>query len=69
MIVKIQKPLMTNGDEPLAYIYNQSRSVELHIPLSTVESLFEEGEFKIFAKARLIGTTLKILGKAKWQDW
>lgn len=69
MIVKIQRPLMTNGDEPMALIYNQSKTHMVHVPLSTVESMFEEGEQKIYAKARMVGTTLHIRSKTEPRDW
>ena len=33
MIIKIQRPLMTNGDEPMAFVYDQyRRNINAMIP-------------------------------------
>jgi hypothetical protein len=69
MIVKIQKPLMTNGGEPMALIYNQSRSIHIQIPFSRVQHLFDEDEIKIFAKARVFMKQLNILSKVEDRSW
>ena len=60
---------MTNSREPMALIYNQSRSVNIQIPFSQVEHMFEEHEIKIYAKARIFAKQLIIVGKATEQDW
>ncbi len=69
MIVKIQKPLMTNGDEPMALIYNQSRSVHIQIPFSRVQHLFDDDEIKIYTKARIFMKQLIILSKVEDRNW
>ena len=34
MIVKVQVPLMTSEEIPLALIYNEKRSVEVQVPIN-----------------------------------
>ena len=54
MIVKIQRPIMTNGDTPMVLIYNRSRSVNTQWPLSDeLNQLFSEGEYKAYFRADL----------------
>ena len=70
MIVKIQKPLMTNGNsEPMALIYNQSRSIQLQIPFAQVEHMFDEDELKIYAKAKVFMKNLVINKKVEERNW
>lgn len=62
MIVKIQLPLMTNGNsEPMALIYNRSRRFQMQIAAKDVLELFEPGELKIYAKVRTVGFRKKKL--------
>lgn len=49
MIVKIQRPLMTNGDEPMALIYDRTKEFTSFVPLAWVESLFDVNDVKIYA--------------------
>jgi hypothetical protein len=51
MIVKIQIPIMTTAEVPMALIYNEDRSIEVEVPASEVKQLFREGEFKVYAHA------------------
>lgn len=70
MIVKIQRPLMTNGQEkPQALIYNQDRSVEAMIDYEAYEGMFELYELKIYHYAHMEGTILHIDERAPDQDW
>lgn len=69
MIVKIQRPLMTNEDEPMALIYDQSRAFLTQYPYTAVESLFEDGSLKVYHLAKLVGTELEIGVRVKDQEW
>jgi hypothetical protein len=70
MIVKIQRPLMTNGDEPMALIYSKDRYVEYMCPFHQVEELFGMDEQKIYHHAVLgKGRKLLINKRAPDQDW
>ena len=52
-IFKVQLPLASNMKEPFALIYNQSRSIEVHLPVEYVKPFFKEGEKKIYVDAEL----------------
>lgn len=75
MIVKIQRPLMTNGDEPMAFVYNKDRlTINAMIPYFEVEELFvaEDGEeppSKVYHEAALINGNLEIGERVEDQDW
>lgn len=69
MIVKIQKPFMTNGSEPIAFIYDEFRAHETQVPLSTVDQLFFLNEYKIYHHAHMEGTILHIDERTQDQDW
>ena len=67
MIVKIQKPLVTNAKNPEYLVYNQSRTVQLQIP--GLDELFTGGELRIYHKARLKGDQLIIKERVNDQLW
>lgn len=74
MIIKIQRPLMTNGDEPMALIYNKDRSIEHMCPYFEVEELFaskdgEELPAKVYHKADIIDTKLVIGRRVEDRNW
>lgn len=69
MIVKIQKPLMTNGQEPMALIYNRSKSVWLNIPFHMVSELFQNDELKIYADVKIKNKKLIIREFVDEQDF
>lgn len=52
-IVKIQIPLSYNHDEPMALIYNKSRSVETLMPIDEALMTAMDGDFKAFFEAIL----------------
>lgn len=49
MIVKIQRPLSTNIKTPLALIYSRGHVFETTVPLSSVEEIFEDDQYKLYA--------------------
>lgn len=63
MIVKIQRPLMTNGEEPMALLYDRDRTFQVQVPLSHVEQLFKGNEVKAYCRAELDEDGLLRLGK------
>ncbi len=53
MIVKIQRPMMTNGDAPMAMVYNRGRKFTALMPFTAeIEALFEDGSLKVYHKAK-----------------
>ena len=75
MIVKIQRPLMTNGSEPMALVYDQTRrNINAMIPYFEVEELFavEDGEeppLKVYHQASIEFGQLAIEERVEDQDW
>lgn len=69
MIVKIQRPVVTNEPVPLALFYNEDRSLFTQQPFENVEPLFKEGELKIYVEAEVVGTLLMIDHRVEDQDW
>jgi hypothetical protein len=72
MIVKIQLPLYYNHDNPTALIYNEDKSIYLHVPVEEVE-LIMEGRPKVYfyadvSKSRHPGNLI-INGEAPSQLW
>lgn len=54
MIFKIQKPLMTNGnDEPMALLYDRSRRVQKLIPWPMIEEFFQPGQLKVYIRGNI----------------
>ncbi len=57
---KLQRPLMTNGTDPMILIYNEDRSIMAELPVSDeILEIFGE-EFKIYHTCRIIDTELEI---------
>ena len=53
MIVKIQRPLVTSGAEPMALVYNRGRKFTAHMPFtSEIEALFADGALKVYHEAK-----------------
>jgi hypothetical protein len=70
MIVKIQIPLITNGQDPQALIYNQYRDIRVEVPVGQVLPLFDKGEFKIYHHATLDNLNWLVIGnRAPDQSW
>lgn len=74
MIFKIQKPLFST-DGQYYLIYNKDRSIlteSLEVGQNPeIDKLFEEGEYKIYAKGYISknGRDLVINRKVEEQDW
>lgn len=69
MIVKIQRPLMTNGSDPKALIYNQDKTYQAMPDLDSVIGLFGPDENKIYHHAEVRENLLYIGHKTKTQIW
>ncbi len=55
-IFKVQRPLVSNEENPPIMIYNEDRSIMGHIPATQdVLDLFPPDEFKIFIKGSFSG--------------
>lgn len=51
MVVKIQRPLMTNLEQPQVLIYDKERTVVRQRPLEELQQLFIGNEVKIYHRA------------------
>lgn len=69
MIVKVQTPLMTNENPPLALIYNKSRSLQVQVPISGYLKSKMRGRPKVFFHAKFNEKKIEIGSEAPWQDW
>ncbi len=69
-IVKIQRPLMTNGQGRLsALIYNEDRSIMTEVPLEEFSHLFKNDEFKIYHRFKRKNGNFIIKERVKDQNW
>lgn len=72
-VVKVQAPLFcSDPDAPVMYlIYNESRSLcEQMTADDSIKEYFGEGEFKIYAKARVwVDGTLQIVSRTEDMPW
>ncbi len=70
-IVKVQVPLATNADEPLALVYDENRTFDVYMRIT--DGLLEvmKGRPKAFFYATYDKKNNNtIIGKeAKWQNW
>lgn len=70
MIVKIQRPLASTEPNPPALVYNEDRSVTLHMPITPeLKHLFQGGELKVYHKATIEGDKLMIGRRVQNPDW
>jgi hypothetical protein len=68
MIVKVQKEL-SGGNKVLTYNKSRDIFVQIEMPESETNKIFEKGEYKKFCTAKLEKGMLKITGIAGWQEW
>lgn len=68
-IVKIQRPL--NTLDCVVLIYNKGKDTLLQVEFSKeqINSLFNEGEFKIYMNVTIVNGVLNIISPAANQDW
>lgn len=69
VIIKLQLPLMSTHDEPLALIYNKDRSVEEMLPVTDDVRKLMKGRYKAFFHAEIVNDKIVIDKEAKWQSW
>lgn len=70
MIVKIQRPLMTNEANPQALVYTKDRIVDFTIDASKVDKAFGPGEYKVYHNASLSSKgVLHVGSRVADQDW
>lgn len=70
MIVKVQKPIMTNEDVPMVLIYNEDRSFQDMVPWNPMcEELFENGELKVYYAVSIVDNTMVFHHKVHNQPW
>jgi hypothetical protein len=68
LIVKVQTPIETNAQEPLALVYNEDRSYEELVPITPELREMMRGKPKLFFHAR-VDEALHLDSEAPWQSW
>ncbi len=71
MIVKVQVPLRTNYEEPLALVYNRDRSYQVFMQITEDLKIAMDGHYKKFFYAHYDKeNNHTVLDKAApWQQW
>lgn len=69
MIIKLQRPIWTSGEEQDILIYNKHRSIMFEWNTPELNELFGSDEYKIYHHAHMKGTLLHIGKRAPDQDW
>jgi hypothetical protein len=73
MIVKIQRPLATNEDEPMALVYNEDRSFEVFIPYDDAIATMIGSDLKQYWNVELGGSEdsggIAFLERVEDQPW
>ena len=65
MIVKIQLPLMTTMDHPMALIYNNDRSFQEQIPVTQELKDAMDGDVKAYFRVEIKEGDLHLLERVK----
>jgi hypothetical protein len=68
-IVKVQRPLVSNSQDPPALIYNENRSVIMYYPMDAELKRILGTELKVYWWAHIEGDTLHLDKPAEEQDW
>lgn len=70
MIVKIQRPLASSESSEKALVYNRDRSLLANMPMTPdIEALFADGSLKVYHRAHLHGSELRIGKRVKEPNW
>lgn len=74
MIVKVQLPVATNEEWPLALVYDKQRKIQEQIPvtpslLDMLRGIDGAVRPKAFFEAALLDGTLVLGKEASWQTW
>jgi hypothetical protein len=70
MIVKIQRPLVSNDPAPKALVYNRPRTFEAQMAITPdIEALFADGSREVYHKANLSGSELQIGRRVRGLNW
>lgn len=70
MVVKIQRPLSSNVENPGYLVYNEDRSLMEEMSGDAFSEYFEEGDLKIYAYARLWADgTFQVVCRVEAQPW
>lgn len=68
-IFKVQIPIISNEDNPPAFVYNRSRTIVAEVEISDVKDHMKN-RYKAFFEIEINREgEMKIVKEAKWQDW
>ena len=69
-IFKIQRPLMSTGNNPPYMLYNESRSITRYIPADMIDDIWPGNEVKIYVRGHIDDKgKLHIDKRVKNQSW
>jgi len=68
-IVKVQRPLSSNVEDPPALVYNKDRSLTMQWPMDDAIKRIMGRELKVYWWAYMQGTVLHLDKPAEEQDW
>lgn len=69
MIVKVQRPVASSGDDEPALIYDQSRELYKMVPMTPeIAKLFAD-RYKIFCEATVDGDTINLIKIVPDRGW
>lgn len=69
VIVKIQLPLHTTEDQPLALIYTEDRSLHIYAPVTDELKEAVGDDMRAFFSARIVGDQFEVIEKLEEQGW
>lgn len=70
MIVKIQRPLFTTEERPMALVYNRGRAFQAQMPFTPeIAELFADGSLKVYHHAKSKRGKLLIGERVEEQDF
>jgi hypothetical protein len=69
MIVKVQLPLITNEEVPLAFIYDETRNFQALVPVTSELLRIMEGSSKRFFKATLVQRNIELGKEVEDPGW
>lgn len=68
-IVKVQIPLSTSQNPPLALVYNKQQDIFFEMDITEVVLAIMNKEYKKYFYYRFENDQIELLDEAPWQDW
>lgn len=69
LVVKVQLPLFSSGENPPALVYNEDRTVECYCPVTPDLVRAMEGQKRAFFRASICDGVLELSAPLEEQGW